>query len=378
MADKLLQLQLEDIPIGTPLPWPIYDSHGTFLVKKGFVLESETQVQRLLLHGAFGSQAELEAAKSVSEPTTEEKPMDFSPFALISEMTIKLDALLRNAQNSGDFSEQIISIVHSVQRACHRDSHAALASLFLLKHDSYPIKHSMDVAVLCDLLGKSKGLSIEQRQSIIAAALTMNMAMLSLQESLYHQKTPLTDEQKQAIYNHPKESFKLLVKAKVTDQLWLKSVLTHHEKLDGGGYPSKLTGEQYPEATQIIVQADQYCARLSPRSYRQPLLHKGILRDILLDQGKTVSQQIAALFVKEMGFYPPGLVVKLNNGEIGIVTKRVEKADTPVVHVCIKPRINVLEHPIKRNTVMDAYKIKEVLQTDDPEAEFDKLAVWGY
>ena len=127
----------------------------------------------------------------------------------------------------------------------------------------------------------------------------------------------------------------MLRAAKVTDRLWLKCVLAHHEKIDGTGYPNQLSGEQCPEETQLITLADQFCARLSPRAYRQPLLHQGILRDILLDQGHTVSQEIASLFIKEFGLYPPGVVVQLISGEIGVVVKAGDKTDTPIVQVFI-------------------------------------------
>jgi HD-GYP domain-containing protein (c-di-GMP phosphodiesterase class II) len=169
----------------------------------------------------------------------------------------------------------------------------------------------------------------------------------------------------------------MLREAKVDDDLWLDCVLAHHEKVNGQGYPNQLKGSEYPEATQIIVLADQYCARLSPRAYRQPLLHKGILRDILLDKGETVNEEIEAFFIKELGFYPPGLIVKLNNGDIGIVRERGKRANTPVVQVCVRPRSGKLMIPIRQDTSTDTFKVKQLLLSDDPEVVFDARTVWG-
>ncbi len=61
-----------------------------------------------------------------------------------------------------------------------------------------------------------------------------------------------------------------------------------------------------------------------------------ILRDILFDQGHTVSQEIASLFIKELGLYPLGVVVQLISGETGVVVKAGDKADTPTLQVCYK------------------------------------------
>jgi HD-GYP domain-containing protein (c-di-GMP phosphodiesterase class II) len=311
MVDKLIALSATDLIIGEPLQWPIYDSNGTFLVKKGFVIQNASQIERLISRGVFGMESEVLNEKSPDLKIQAEKLQDFSPFKLLEDVTSQLAITLLNSEDDNtSFTEQIMVLVKDIQRACDRDAHAAIASLFVLEGDSYPIKHSVDVAVLSEIMAKSSAISIEERQSIIAAALTMNIAMIGLQEKLYRQKTPLTPEQKKLLNEHPRQAVMMLRKAKVEDRLWLQCVLSHHETIVGTGYPNKLTGEQYPRVTQFIALADRYCAHLSPRSYRDPLLHKGILRDIFLDKGQNFEPEIAALFLKELGFYPPGLCVQ--------------------------------------------------------------------
>ncbi|RKZ96574.1 MAG: hypothetical protein DRQ40_00710 [Gammaproteobacteria bacterium] len=380
MTGEMIKLQATDIVIGDPLPWPVYDSNGTYLVKQGFVIKSTEQVERLINRGAYGLKSELSGTQTQeSDQSQTEKSKDISPFRLLEEVTNQLTITLASSESEeSDFTEDVMSLVKLVQRACDRDAHAALASLFVLEGASYPIKHSVDVAVLTEVMAKSRTIDHQERQSIVAAALTMNIAMIELQEQLYRQDSPLSDEQKKAINNHPKNAVLMLRRASVNDRLWLKCVLTHHETITGTGYPNKLLGSQYPEATQLIALADQYCARLSPRAYRDPLLHKGILRDILLDNGQTVEPNIAALFIKELGFFPPGLIVQLMNTEVGVVTKRGERSDSPVVHACMKPGIGNYDQAIKRNTSMEAHKIRRIVLSDDPNVTFDLRAVWRF
>lgn len=380
MTGEMIKLQATDIVIGDPLPWPVYDSNGTYLVKQGFVIKSTEQVERLINRGAYGLKSELSGTQTQeSDQSQTEKSKDISPFRLLEEVTNQLTITLASSESEeSDFTEDVMSLVKLVQRACDRDAHAALASLFVLEGASYPIKHSVDVAVLTEVMAKSRTIDHQERQSIVAAALTMNIAMIELQEQLYRQDSPLSDEQKKAINDHPKNAVLMLRRASVNDRLWLKCVLTHHETITGTGYPNKLLGSQYPEATQLIALADQYCARLSPRAYRDPLLHKGILRDILLDNGQTVEPNIAALFIKELGFFPPGLIVQLMNTEVGVVTKRGERSDSPVVHACMKPGIGNYDQAIKRNTSMEAHKIRRIVLSDDPNVTFDLRAVWRF
>ena len=130
-----------------------------------------------------------------------------------------------------------------------RDSSAALASLFILEKGNYPIKHAVDVAVISDVMVRKRGMDSDNQGPLMAAALTMNIGMLSLQEVLYQQEKDLTSEQKKLIDSHPAQSVVMLREAKVTDRLWLKCVLAHHEKIDGTAYPNQLSGEQYHEET---------------------------------------------------------------------------------------------------------------------------------
>jgi len=377
---ELIKLSITDIVIGSPLPWPVYDSNGTFLVKKGFVIKSAVQVERLIARGAFGMKSEV--LRDTVENTNKEdvvKIKDFSPFKVLEDVSSQLALTLASCDNKeSDFTEEVMEMVTNVQRACDRDAHAAIASLFVLEGDSYPIKHSVDVAVLSEVMAKSMSVSREERRIIVAAALTMNIAMIALQEKLYRQESPLTNAQKQAINDHPKQSVIMLRRAGVEDKTWLKYVLAHHEAIMGTGYPNKLKASQYLENTQLIALADQYCARLSPRAYRDPLLHKGILRDILLDNGQTISPEIAAVFIREMGFYPPGLIVQLANSEIGVVTKRGDKPDSPIVHACMTPRAGNYGQAVRRNTMMDGHKVSRILVSDDPDVTFDRRSVWRF
>lgn len=380
MTVEFQKLTAEDLSVGQYLIWPIYDSNGAMLVKQGFVIKLEQQIDRLVLRGAFAKKTDLAKAKQTPAPPppVEDKFKDFSPFKVLEEVSSQLAISLASADTAEFFTDEIFSLVDDIQRACHRDSHAALASLFVLEANSYPIKHSVDVAVLTELIAKLRGFSVEDRQSSIAAALTMNIAMIELQEKMFRQDQAPTEEQQLAIQEHSRQGVVMLKRAKVADNLWLKCVLTHHEKVSGEGYPHKLRGEQYPEASQIISLADIYCAQLSPRFYRDPLLHKDILRDILLDKGETVSVEIAGLYIKELGFYPPGMIVQLANAEVGVVTKKGEKPDSPIVHACMRPQVGNYNAPIKRNTKMPAFAIRRVLQSDDPDVTFERRTVWGF
>src|SRR5204862_3889390 len=104
----------------------------------------------------------------------------------------------------------------------------------------------------------------------VCAALTMNLAIVDLQDVLYRQQT-MTPEQREAIAEHPADAVKKLATLGVRDPLWLSIVEQHHEFLDGSGYPKKLAGDAVIREAQVIGLADRYCAAVTERTYRQPV-----------------------------------------------------------------------------------------------------------
>ena len=123
--------------------------------------------------------------------------------------------------------------------------------------------------------------------------------------------------------------------------------------------------------------ADRYCARVCARSYRKALLPNAALRDILISGKTTIDPMLVMLFIRELGTYPIGSFVKLENGEIGVVTSKGATTTTPYVHSLIGPRGAPLAMPIKRDTQKPLQSIREVLHRDQVPIRFAMRQIWG-
>ncbi len=381
MASGLTKLREDDIVVGRPLLWNVYERNGSKLIKAGFTVQSKEEVKWLINRGAYIKPIEVSGPqRSARRPRRVERPRESSPFKLLEDVISKLALTLASIESEEiNFTEQIFALVKDIQRACDKDSNAAIASLFILHGNNYPIKHLVNVAVLVDILAKQQGILREKRQSIIAAALTMNISIIELQESLLHQTQPATVEQQALINNHPKKSVKMLMDAKVVDKFWLKCVFAHHETVSGSGFPGGLKLGQYPEEAQLIVLADYYCTRLSEGAVTDAVRHREVISDIQQKKNELVTEILINQFVVALGFYPPGSIVQLANSEIGIVTKSGSNPKTPVVHAFMKPQIGNYGVPPKRNTAMnDSFKVQRVVSNDDPMITYEVRKVWGF
>jgi hypothetical protein len=107
------------------------------------------------------------------------------------------------------------------------------------------------------------------------------------------------------------------------------------------------------------------------------LLPNAALRDILIGGKTTVDLMLVTLFIRELGTYPIGTFVKLENGEIGVVTSKGPTTTTPYVHCLIGPRGAALSMPIKRDTQKPLHAIREVLHRDQVQIRFNMRQLWG-
>lgn len=360
-----------DIQVGKPLPWDCFDAAGALLLKRGVVVCSERQVLGLIERGLFITH------KTVQQEAA--APEKLSPFHILDDFKRRLKSIFDGFQaGQGDgLSDRVIKLVTDIQALCKLDPCAALGYLHLDTECRYSIVHPLHVAILSELIGKKKGRDDDERRIFIAAALTGNISMIDLQDQLQKQTSPLTPEQKEAIRMHPLLSVDMLLAGGVQNDDWIKTVLHHHEKLDGSGYPGAMRGEDIPLGVRIISLADTYGAMIMPRVYRDSVLARDAMRELFMQRGKEVDEELAQMFIKEMGVFPPGAFVRLQNGETAVVTRPNENRMKPIVQSVLGPRGAPLARPIKRDTADEDYAIRDMVHRDKT-VQLNLHQLWGY
>ncbi|WP_206047195.1 HD-GYP domain-containing protein, partial [Noviherbaspirillum denitrificans] len=233
----------------------------------------------------------------------------------INEAHRELEHLLFNLEREPDARARFLAVAGKLVGAIEDGPDIALASILHNQDEgSYAVRHCIDTAVVAMLVARALDKLPHQLLTIVAGALTMNIGMLHKQEQLQSRLNAISIDELAAIQAHPREGAELLRRAGVTDEEWLDCVLLHHENEDGSGYPFGRTGDQIPDTVKIISLADRYCARISSRSYRRSLLPIEALRDILLADNDVVDPMLTACFIRVVGMYPTGAVVRLASG----------------------------------------------------------------
>jgi HD-GYP domain-containing protein (c-di-GMP phosphodiesterase class II) len=370
------RISMNDLVIGQPLPWDVYDSHHHLLLSRGHVIEGDQQIETLVERGLFVD-AKQSPPKSNSAPPVKQRERP-SALRFVNMAANRLQRLLFGMQNETDVEAKILEVVKVLTFAMDVNADVALACI-LLNQDSadYSVRHSIDTAIVAMEVARSLKKPPQEIQSLMAAALTMNVGMLSHQGQLQNKGEALSPDELDIIRKHPLESVTLLEQAGVKDQDWLSYVLHHHENEDGSGYPFGKSKQEIPENAKIIAIADRYCARISARSYRKSLLPNAALRDMLLANKETIDPMLASTYIKALGVYSTGTYVRLENGEIGVVTGKGSTTTTPFVHSLIGPRGAPLAFPIKRDTSKSLHGIQEVLHEEQASIRFSMQQLWG-
>lgn len=169
-----------------------------------------------------------------------------------------------------------------------------LTKLYNPMHTSGIVKNKVLMAVS---LAKRFDLSKEDIDNLRIAILLYDIGNLMLPETLLQKATPLTEEERTKIKNHPVIAAREILKPISYIQDVLPIIEHHHENWDGSGYPNKMSKDEIPLTSQIILILDQYYALIEQRPYRAKLSNKDALEIIKADSGKKWNETLVEEFI---------------------------------------------------------------------------------
>ena len=240
------------------------------------------------------------------------------------------EARMGKAVDTGAAQKLVEEITDSVIR-----NPGALISLARLKTaDDYTYMHSVAVCALMIALSKQLGLDDAQTRSAGIAGLLHDLGKAMMPMDVLNKPGKLTDEEFAIIKTHPEEGHKLLLGSSGADAIALDVVLHHHEKTDGSGYPKRLKNADISRFAKMGAICDVYDAITSNRPYKSGWDPAESLRKMAEWSNGHFDPSIFQAFVKSLGIYPIGSLIRLNSGRLGIVIEQAAKS-------LLTPRIKV-------------------------------------
>ena len=197
----------------------------------------------------------------------------------------------------------------------------ALISLARVKTaDEYTYMHSVAVCALMVALARQLGLPDDETRAAGFAGLLHDVGKADIPLEILNKPGRLTDEEFAIVREHPRKGWERLRAAGIDDAVALDVCLHHHERYDGTGYPDRLAGEGISLVARMGAVCDVYDAITSNRPYKAGWDPAESLKRMASWKGH-FDERVFQAFVRSLGIYPVGSLVRLSNGRLAVVVE---------------------------------------------------------
>lgn len=259
----------------------------------------------------------------------------------------------------------LAEIADSVQR-----NSAALISVARLKtHDDYTYLHSVAVCALMISLARQTALDDKQVQMAGVAGLFHDLGKAKMPLDVLDKPGKLTDAEFDIMKRHPSIGAEILRAGGAPPEAQ-DVALHHHEKMDGRGYPHQLKGEEISLLSRMGAICDVYDAVTSERPYKAAWDPGFAIAQMAKWEGH-FDKRLFAAFVKTVGIYPVGSLVRLSSERLAIVVE-------PGANSLLTPKVRVFFSPRQNKTIpMQTIDLAEPGCTDSIVSLEDQ-SKWGF
>jgi len=230
------------------------------------------------------------------------------------------EARMGNAIDTSECAPVVNDIVASVDR-----NGDALISLCRLKiADEYTYMHSVSVCALMVSLGRQLGLDDATCRDAGMAGLLHDLGKAAMPQEIINKPGKLTDEEFTIIKSHPVKGYETLLASGVDNERVLDVCRHHHERMDGTGYPDRLSSDNLSLIARMSAVCDVYDAITSDRPYKAGWDPAESVSRMVSWQGH-FDPTVLQTFVKTIGIYPTGSLVRMASGKLGVVIEQNPK-----------------------------------------------------
>lgn len=187
--------------------------------------------------------------------------------------------------------------------------------------DDYTAQHSMNVCILSATFARYLGFLNLEIKSIALCGLLHDVGKSKIPLKILNKPGKFTPEQAKIMSEHTTHGRNLLMALHSGQRHAVEVAYSHHERIDGQGYPRGLAGDDIPYYSKIISVVDAYDAMTSERVYGKPKTSSFALDILQKNAGTQFDEQLVKQFVDMVGRFPVGSLVELNSGEVGVVMK---------------------------------------------------------
>ena len=263
-----------------------------------------------------------------TQPVRENIADELRRAAKICERSKEAVASMFNEVRMGQMlnTEQTQRVVSEITQSVLRHPNALLSIVRVKQTDEYTYMHSVAVSALMIALARQLGFEDDEVHEAGMAGLLHDVGKMAIDDGILNKPDSLTDNEFEQIKRHPEYGVRYLQKgSEPVSRAVLEACYSHHEKMDGSGYPRGLKGDQISLLSRMVAVCDVYDALTSDRPYKLGWGPSETVQRMAQWTGH-FDPQIFQAFVRSVGIYPVGSLVRLKSGRLAVVIEQNEKS----------------------------------------------------
>ncbi|GFM80717.1 cyclic di-GMP phosphodiesterase [Pseudomonas cichorii] len=357
------------------------DNH---LWRSGFLLQSEQDlnriraigISRLWINVCKGVDTEIKRCQSGIQSTSAKTELEFrEEIGIAVRLSYRSKAAVKKMFSDlrmGKIVEtaQVVELVGEISESLIRNPDAFISLARLKTADEYTYMHSVAVCALMIALARRLGLSSAMVHQAGVAGLMHDIGKAAIPIAILNKPEKLCEDESEIMRGHPEAGAHILSGNPLFTPEVIDVCLHHHEKLDGSGYPHRLAGDNISLLAKMGAVCDVYDAITSDRPYKKAWDPATAIRKMAEWKGH-FDDKIFHAFVKCVGIYPVGSLVRLKSARIGVVIEQSQNSLLmPKVKVfyCAKSRREI------PHVIVDLYSSPGV----DSILGRETAEVWGF
>lgn len=323
---SIMNINIEACVPGMKVSEEILNSFGATLIQKDSVLDNYT-INKLMELG-------IESLKVYEG--LEPEPSDSNRVAAIySEKVDEFKNIIKDIGNGKTLDTlRVQAIVRDINNnfTSVNDIVANLNSIRSI--DEYTYSHSINVSLLCSLIGSWLNLNEVQRKCLSYCGLLHDIGKSKISHAILEKPGPLSPKEFEEIKKHSILGYKILEGNVAISKDIMLSVLMHHEREDGSGYPFGIKGNQISLYAKITAIADVFDAMTSDKVYRKRQTPFDVFAMFESEYLTKCDTNILLTFLRRIADYYIGSRVRLNNDDYGEIVFINQKAiSKPIIRL---------------------------------------------
>ena len=304
-------------------------------------------------------------------PAEREHPAAQKAYA---QARIALEHMVIAAQHGSTLDIQSArSAVQVCRESVLRNPNALLWMSRIQHNNAYIVKHGLSVSILAMVFGRSLNFAEPELDALGLCGLLHDIGKVKIPANIQNKRGPLSADELRFIKQHTIDGYKMLRDSKAQFTKLIDVTLNHHERPDGKGYPRNLKSHEISDYAKIIAIVEAYDAMTSDRSYAEKKGPSDAHKEVYENLGKQFDEDYALKFMQAIGPYPPGTVIELRNGMVGIVlTGHLKFRHLPMVILARDAHKQTIDNKITDLSLTDSGRLgKEFLiQRTLPDGSF--------